>query len=83
MVEVQVQEIVTLDSTDVQEGMQVESEPAPKKWLALEIPAATIPSVLQMKAPQNGEGSRHLRILRVFEADCFLHHLFTWPFLRG
>ena len=30
MAELQVQEIVTLDSTDVQEEIQVESEPAPK-----------------------------------------------------
>ena len=50
--------------------------------LALEIPAATVPSVLQTKAPQNGEGSRHLRILRVFEADRFLHHRFAWTFLH-
>ena len=34
MAELQVQEIVTLDSTDVQEDIQVESEPAPKKWAA-------------------------------------------------
>ena len=33
MVELQVQEMVTLDSTDVQEEIQVESEAAPKKWL--------------------------------------------------
>ena len=31
MAELQVQEIVTPDSTDVQEEIQVESEPAPKK----------------------------------------------------
>ena len=31
MVELQVQEIVTLDSTDVQEEIQVESELVPKK----------------------------------------------------
>jgi len=32
MAELQVPEIVTLDSTDVQEEIQVESEPAPKNW---------------------------------------------------
>ena len=32
MAELQVQEIVTLYSTDVQEEIQVESEPATKKW---------------------------------------------------
>ena len=32
MAELQVQEIVNLDSTDVKEEIQVESEPAPKKW---------------------------------------------------
>ena len=31
MAELQVQEIVTLDSTDVQEEIRVESEPAPDK----------------------------------------------------
>ena len=32
MAELHVQDIVTLDSTDIQEEIQVESEPAPKKW---------------------------------------------------
>ena len=50
-----------------------------------EVPAATVASASQTKAPQNGEGFRHLRTLSVFdlEADCFRHHLFAWPFLRG
>ena len=32
MAELHVLDIVTLDSTDIQEEIQVESEPAPKKW---------------------------------------------------